>query len=267
MRIAFATITLCFYVLNSSAQVMTVEDILSDLNRVARTATDAPSNCDGLERRANYQVNLEGNPEDFHKEIKLTSGPAKETSGFEGDEVVVLTEEQAQRLFEEFSEIDYMKFDYLHDGCFARAHEFALIAKRHGIEMGKVFLSDKNEDASLHPQEWLDSPNPPVPNGFVGWRYHVAPYVLVKKGDQLVPTVFDIGVANRPKSVKEWQESMTQGPPDDYRITYRDRGYIFESGNSTSGGRSNIAGQFEDQQLIRELGVDEFLFRREQGWL
>lgn len=266
MRIFGLILTICFYTINAYAEV-SIDSAILGFNQVADSATNAASNCDGERSFGRYEVNLEGDPSLFHKEVKLTTKPSGETQSFKGDEVSVLTEDEANNLFEEFSKIDYMKFDYLHDGCFARAHEFALIAKRHGIEMGKVFLSDKNEDASLYPQEWLDSPNPPVPNGFVGWRYHVAPYVLVKKGGQLVPTVFDVGVASRPKSVSEWQESMIQDPLDEYRVTYRDRAYIFEGGNSTSEDRSNIAGQFEDQQLMRELGVDEFLFRREQGWL
>ena len=266
MRLIFFLLTICFYVLQSHAEV-TVEDIVSDLNSVAQTATDAPTNCDGHRRRANYQVDTSGDPNNFHKEVSLASGPFEETSEFEGDEVSILTEEEAQKLFEEFSKIDYMKFDYLHDGCFARAHEFALIAKEHGIEMGKVFLSENNGSARLYPKEWLGNSKAPVPNGFVGWRYHVAPYVLVKKEGKLVPTVLDVGVSPKAKPVHDWQLDMIQGHPEKFTTIYRDRKYMYEDGRSTYEGQSNIGGQFEDQRLMRELGIDEFIFRREQGWL
>lgn len=266
MRKLLVLLTYCIYVINLSAQV-TVVDAVNGFNEIAGSATDAASNCDGLQRRGHYQVNLEGNPDDFHKEVRLETRPSGALASFKEDEVSILTEEEAKKLFEEFSKIDYMKFDYLHDGCFARAHEFSLIAKQHGIEMGKVFLSESNQGARLYPKEWLGNPDAPVPAGFVGWRYHVTPYVLVKKGDELVPVVFDVGVSPRPKTVEDWQNDMIQGHPENFSLTFRDSRYMYEDSRTSYEGQSNIQGQLEDQEMMRKLGIDEFLFRREQGWL
>lgn len=246
---------------------MTVEEAVLGFNEIADLSTNAVSNCDGYRGRGHYKINLGGNPDEFHKEVRLEIRSSGKLANFKGDEVSVLTEEEANELFEEFSKIDYMNFDYLHDGCFARAHEFALIARNHGIEMGKVFLSENNQNADLYPKEWIANPKAPVPNGFVGWRYHVTPFVLVKKGDKLIPFVFDVGVSARPKPVENWQADMIQGHPENFSITYRDRKFMYEDGNTTYEGQSNIRGQLEDQQLMRELGIDEFLFRREKGWL
>jgi hypothetical protein len=79
--------------------------------------------------------------------------------------------------------------------------------------------------------------------------------------------VFDVGVSSTPKTVDDWQMDMIREHPEKYSVIYRDRKFMYEDGSSSYEGRSNIRGQLEDQQTIREIGIDEFLFRREQGWL
>ena len=77
-------------------------------------------------------------PADF-KAVRLTvSSNRMET--FEGVKVSVLTKEEAQKLFDSFRELSYIPSKYLEDGCYARAHELALIAKNNGITLGKAFL-------------------------------------------------------------------------------------------------------------------------------
>ncbi len=240
---------------------------INGFNEIARSAGLPSANCNGRQSAAlaPIEVVTEGDPNLYYQQVELNGDWQNQKSSFEGDEVSVLTEEQARELFIEFSRIEYMKFDYLHDGCFDRAHEFALIAKNHGIEMGKVFLRDAEESASLYPKEWLGKEDAPVPQGFVGWRYHVAPYVLVKKGNELVPFTFDVGVSEGPKSLQDWQKDLNPRNKR-HRTTFKDRGFLFEDSRWELGDESSIAEQIEDQNRIRELGIDEFLYGREQGW-
>lgn len=269
MRHFGSLIILFFYSFLSYAQSeATLETAVNGFNSVAQQAGWPPVTCSS-DRNLNQEpieVSLDGDPNLYHKKVKLSGEWPKETLSFEGDEISILSEEQAQSLFQQFSRIEYMKFDYLHDGCFDRAHEFALIAKEHGIEMGKVFLSDKDETASLYPKEWLGKEDAPVPQGFVGWRYHVTPYVLVKKGDKLVPFAFDVGVSEKAKSLDEWQKDLNPRN-EPHETIFRERGFLFKDSRWEIGDKSSIADQMEDQQMIRELGIDEFLFRREQGWI
>ena len=213
---------------------------------------------------ASYEVT--GDASSYYSQIELDIESVTEEASYKGDTVSILSKEQADQLFAEFSMIPYMMFDYLHDGCFARAHEFALIAMANSIEMGKVFLTDKEDVASLYPQEWINNSSAPIPYGFVGWRYHVAPYVLVKVKGKLIPYVFDIGVSNNPKSVEKWISSLIKDEQG-ATLVFSDRAYMFEGSSYPVGDVSNIAGQIRDQELIRELGISEYLFQLEQGWL
>lgn len=213
---------------------------------------------------ASYEVS--GQASSYYSQVELDIINDAQVVSYKGDTISVLAEEQADQLFAEFSKIPYMIFDYLHDGCFARAHEFALIAMVNSIEMGKVFLTDKEDIASLYPQEWINNSSAPIPYGFVGWRYHVAPYVLVKVEGELVPYVFDIGVSLKPKSVEQWVASLTKDEQGT-TLAFSDKDFMFEGSSYPVGNVSNIAGQLRDQQLIRELGISEYLFQLEQGWL
>jgi len=243
-----------------------LDEVVSNLNQLADTATDALTNCEKGRAGQKFEIELKGDPGLYHQKIELSVTGSGEAQSFENDSISVLTKEEAEKLFQEFSQITYMKFDYLHDGCFARAHEFALIAKENGIEMGKVFLSDTQDKASLYPKEWRDNDQAPVPSGFYGWRYHVTPYVLVKEGDKLVPYVFDVGVTSGPKAIEEWRKDSVYRESET-ELVYRDRAFMFADGGYSSEGKSNIESQLKDQELMRSLGINEYLFRLEQGWL
>jgi len=255
---------------DTDAAIMEALKEAMHFNEVASTATNAPGDCNGAKFTSKITVDLKDDADHFYKEVEFDLGRSVRKETFENDEVSVVTEEEAQKLFELFSQLEYLKFDYLHDGCFARAHELALIAKENGIDMGKVFLSDHTGRASLYPKSWKNNPDAPIPTGFVGWRYHVTPYVLVEKEGELVPFVFDVGVAKKSQPLSEWQDSLMDPADTDRsnrKVTYRDRGYIYEDGRSHFPDTSIIKGQIEDQELIREHGIFDFMYYREKGLL
>ncbi len=266
MRVALILLVYLYSTPSFSNEVL---KLFAKAKKAVTHGVDAKTGCQLKTLSASIEIDPQIDSDLYHKEIKINLGRKIKKVNFQGDEVSVLSEEEAQDLFKLFSQIDYMKFDYLHDGCFARAHEFALMAKENGIEMGKVFLREKNDKPHLYPEKWKENPTAPVPSGFVGWRYHVTPYVLVEKEGELIPFVFDVGVADRSQNLEEWKDSLMDPKTtvvNDRVVTYRDRGYIYETGSSYYPDSSSIKSQLEDQEAIRELGIDEFLFQRDMGW-
>ncbi len=243
-----------------------LESAIVGFDAVANTSTDAIVNCDSFQKPPDISVDLNGDPNLYHLDVKLGRSYGDKKSDYLGDEVSVLTIEEANELFEEFSRIKYLHFKYLHDGCFSRAHELALIAKEHGIEMGKVFLSSSSDRAQLFPKNWINNPQAPVPSGFMGWHYHVVPYVLVEENGELKPFVFDVGVSPKGEFVEDWRNGL-EIKSGAASLTYKDRDYMFADTSYKTGEVSTIASQIEEQRLIEELGINEFLFRKEQGWL
>lgn len=201
---------------------------------------------------------------DFHQRIKFSIQEKAKTQ-FQGQELSVISYEDALKLFEIFSSIPYMPNKYLEDGCYARAHELMLIAQENGLDFGKAFLQrpesgypllfpqTMKKGASFHPS-------------FAGWKYHANSFVMVEKDGEVVPMVFDIGVAGRPQTIDEWKNNLST-KPNEVKLIVRQKDYVFDDGNYNSPRQSIIHNLIETQTLIDEIGQDEYNFRVEQGWL
>ena len=277
-------IILYFYLCSSlSAQELDLDgphlrDAISGFNRVVTHATEPLANCD-QGRLPPEQVIFEKDVDTkkLHQKVDLGLGDGTKlpTGTYEGDELTILTQEEADKLMRAFEEVEYMKFDYLHDGCEIRAHEFALIARANGIEMGKAMTMYGNEISSggLYPKEWTRLAEQgaqdkiPVPEGFVGWRYHVAPYVLVQDGDEVRPYVFDIGIAKKPKTLSQWNQTLTNATREKTRTFVKDRAYIHPLDNAPRKEESHIGTELNKQELIREMGYFEFEYWDQKGLL
>lgn len=204
-------------------------------------------------------------PIDF-KGVELSSRSVRQTK-FEGVNVSVMTKEQAQRLFDEFQSIDYIPNKYIEDGCYARAHELALIAERHGIELGKAFMVPPgNGDRLLYPKNLKDQSPPRFASSFSGWKYHAVSFVMVDNGGKLEPYVFDLGVSEKIQNFSEWKNNLSSGPKKS-KVIVREKSYVFQDGQYQSPGVSIIDRTRETQELIDQLGMSEYLFQLEQGWL
>jgi hypothetical protein len=204
----------------------------------------------------------ERDPRLIHLGIRL-SVTSTETVEFEGQEITVLSLEQAQQLFKEFQQLDYIPTRYIDDGCYARAHELALIARANGMTFGKAHALP--DSGLLTPEEGRER----LPSSFAGWRYHTNAFVMVRDGDELVPMTFDLGIADRPQSFEQWRRGLGHGTNGhrQVRVETRHWTYIFNDGNFRSPNQSLITGLLEAQRGIDELGYDEYLFRLERGWL
>lgn len=112
-------------------------------------------------------------------------------------EVTVISESQANRLFEEFVSHKEIPFEFPLDGCYARATAMARIAESQKIEMGKIYA-----DGILRTKTDIKE----MPE--VTWGYHVAPTLWVQKDGKPVLMVFDPSMFKKPVTVAEWTDAM-----------------------------------------------------------
>ncbi len=229
-----------------------------------KTLGNPPECC--LEKIEEVNFLKKQDPRDFHKSVRLPVR-SKPTVKYDGLDISVMTKAEAEELFRFFQELEYMPKKYLEDGCYARAHEMALIAEKNGIQMGKAFLSPKNENGPLLYPDSLKNVKPsPFSSYFGGWKYHAVPFVMVRNGNKIEPMVFDLGVASNVQTFSEWNRNLSSKPKGN-RITVRSKGHVFQDGGFRSDGESIIHRLIETEQLIDEIGMSEYVFRVEQGWL
>jgi len=167
-----------------------------------------------------------------------------------------------------------MKFSHYDGGCEIRAHEFALIAKANGIEMGKahaVYGDGESFGGGLYPKEWKEKKRRgeaiPVADGFMGWFYHVAPFVLVQTEDGPKPYVFDIGIAENMKPLGHWEKDLVSEKDEKARFKTQTRKKIYyDSPDSRMTEESEIHRELKKERLIQQMGFYEYdYWVNEQG--
>lgn len=109
-------------------------------------------------------------------------------------ELSVLSEEEANHVFETLKADEENSFNYPLDGCYARAHLMASRMDDLGIVSGKAFI-----EGDLYVQTKL---------GEAGWSYHVASLVMVKVNGKNVPTIFDPAIFDKPVSYEVWKKKL-----------------------------------------------------------
>lgn len=127
----------------------------------------------------------------------------------QNDSVSVLSESDAQKLFNELKANADIPFEFSIAGCEERAHEMSRLMLLKGITPLKVFASVNEDEAPR-----LRRPNPTSSGMTVDWKYHVAPVVLVKKGREVVPFVLDPSLEKKAVPVLEWKKTMTRHEPE-----------------------------------------------------
>ena len=105
----------------------------------------------------------------------------------------------------------YIPFDYLDNGCEARAHEMAQILDKMCINSGKAFLSSSGINSLSYKG--------------ASWQYHVAPFVLVEDGGKVVPYIIDPSVSGKnAMTLEEWDDVIGTFHSRNLTVT---RKYIF----------------------------------------
>lgn len=124
--------------------------------------------------------------------------------------------------------IDYcIPFQYVVDGCYARAHKMRQIM---------------NEDYNYEPQKVFSYEGP---SGFLAvdagdccvfWWYHVAPLVTIKTATGTAQYVIDPSMFSEPVSIATWtaaQENLSCSPFADFGYTEITAGKIYAPGGAT----------------------------------
>lgn len=109
-------------------------------------------------------------------------------------DLTVLSEDEAKTLYDDIASREDIPFGYPMDGCYARAHQMVRIMEEQGVIAGKAFVEG---------QLYVDTKF-----GEVGWGYHVAPVVLVKKDGKVQPYVFDPSLFEKPVPYETWKGKM-----------------------------------------------------------
>lgn len=108
----------------------------------------------------------------------------------------VLTEEQANDIFTKLKNDEDISFKYQFEGCYARAHKMAIVMDDMGIVSGKAFLEGEfYVDTKL---------------GAIGWTYHVASLILVKKNGKKIPMIIDPAFFDQPVSYEKWKALLVK---------------------------------------------------------
>jgi hypothetical protein len=114
----------------------------------------------------------------------------------------VLSLEKAQYVFRVMASQKDIAFRFPRDGCYARAYLMVQRMKRLGVRANKVW-------AFAYKGQKLFARTSNDPRGYVTWRYHVAPYVVVRSpSGRLVNTVIDPSMFTGPVSVHTWVQAQ-----------------------------------------------------------
>jgi hypothetical protein len=142
----------------------------------------------------------------------------------------VLSEEEANNAFNELAARDDIPYGYPMDGCYARAHKIVRILEDQGIIAGKAFLEG---------ELYIDTKF-----GEVAWGYHVAPVIMVKKGNIVSPYVFDPSLFSKPVPFDEWKAKITAKSKSKITREYFTNRYAYDPGD-----RAKTLNDYDDENI------------------
>lgn len=116
---------------------------------------------------------------------------------------MIPTASQLQAEFDKLAANKDVPFEYIYDGCYARAHIMCDTMNKDNINNGKIFCMLENpygKDKLTAENKYMQAK----------WWYHVAPLVWAvdDKTKQVVPFVMDPSMAKSPMKAEEWIGAM-----------------------------------------------------------
>ncbi len=162
---------------------------------------------------------------------------ANSKSAYNAGQISILSEPEAEALFQEFASNPDIAFGYPEDGCFARAHLMCDQMAKRGYLCGKVWLLADHLNGPL-----LSVPSPLAPGEIIRWRFHVAPLVYRRSAldGALSLVVLDPSLFTTVALVSDWVQKQTYHPPERMPLTtfYVTRGSLYDVHTiSSSSGR------------------------------
>lgn len=117
-------------------------------------------------------------------EIKMNNGTQS---------VAIIEEGELRNLFDELWRLD-IPYQYVLDGCQARAHEMTKFMEQKGILPGKAFIRGNLKPLGVT-----------YTQKDVRWNnFHVAPFVMVRRGGKLRPMILDPSLFRQAVDLNTW---------------------------------------------------------------
>jgi hypothetical protein len=150
----------------------------------------------------------------------------------------ILSRDEANKVFSQLSHIQTIPFDYVEEGCPARAMAMSRVLDEEGITSARVFanapyhfkvswtLQSKRVSDDLIRVDTKKSKK-----GYVEWVFHTAIVVYVDDGKTIIPMVLDPSLFDRPVSVENWKGIMKTTKPNDIEIHFHKRFDYFQDRN------------------------------------
>lgn len=142
---------------------------------------------------------------------------------------------RARELFEKAARLPGISYGFVDDGCYARAHAIARKLEEEGVLVGKIFTT--GELAALRPiagPALRQKDGTEVPDRYVRWNYHVAPFVMVDTGGRREIHVLDPSLFQGPVKVQEWMQAQLATADSYLRETQTADRHAFVLGNQES---------------------------------
>jgi hypothetical protein len=160
-------------------------------------------------------------------------------------DISVISQAQAEKLFNTVALAQNMSYKYLKDGCYARTTAITRIAEKEQIYMGRIYaeglLRYKTNDVPIVTQLW-------------GWHISAVVSVLVKNKPTIM--VIDPSLFSKPVTEKEWEKALqVPGRPSTY-ITTVYYGSRFQYKRAEKESRKN-SWQTKDLIAMKEV-LDEY---------
>lgn len=191
------------------------------------------ANCSSVNSKVIRKTTILNSPENNQK-IKLS----------------VISETELSTLFANLAARKDIPFGYP-DGCFARAHKMVHILEDQGIIAGKAFL----EGMLFVDTEF----------GQVGWGYHVAPVVMVKKGSKILPYVLDPSLFNTAVPQSEWKALMLENPKSIFKKDYYTNRFAYDPRDRTADYHEDVDEFMEDMNATNNNYTKKLQEMRENG--
>jgi len=168
-----------------------------------------------------------------------------------------LDEQQSKSVMDYLLAQKHIPYSFVEDGCYTQAHEIYQILQKYNIITGKAFILPNA--GLLYPEALRSVVNP----SFSGWRYHVAPFILVDGEVR----VLDPTLGKEALSLKNWAKRQNKDSDNaEVEFILRQGSYMFHD----SSYQPQDSGIERLQDLVRlraELGENEFWWQFEQGWI
>jgi hypothetical protein len=150
----------------------------------------------------------------------------------------VLKSDEANKVFSQLALIQAIPFDYVEEGCYARAMAMSRVLDEEGITSARIFANAPYHfkvnwrlEYKRIADDLIRVDTKKSKKGYVEWVFHTAPVVYVDNGKTIVPMVFDPSLFDRPVTVEAWKGIMKTTHPNDLEIHFHKRFDYFQDRN------------------------------------